>query len=101
MSILSDMIDAWNSIPQPPRGAMRWRILHRLPGFYVPASSTLKSGAPLNVNPVGYDRRMEQHPSAAARRYAVADFAQIAGVPCPSVKYIEVRRAAQCQSCRI
>jgi mannose-6-phosphate isomerase-like protein (cupin superfamily) len=26
---------------------------------------------------------MEQHPPAAARRYSVADFAQIAGVPCP------------------
>jgi hypothetical protein len=26
---------------------------------------------------------MEQHPSAAARRYRVADFQQIAGVPCP------------------
>jgi mannose-6-phosphate isomerase-like protein (cupin superfamily) len=26
---------------------------------------------------------MEQHPSAAARRYRIADFEQIAGVPCP------------------
>ena len=26
---------------------------------------------------------MEQHPSAVARRYRIADFEQIAGVPCP------------------
>jgi mannose-6-phosphate isomerase-like protein (cupin superfamily) len=26
---------------------------------------------------------MEQHPSAAARRYRIVDFAQITGVPCP------------------